>query len=172
MNDLTKEYIRLVETDRDFCEESFRRQVDYIKNSTAKYHGRVVRTLFIPKIFDSAAAEDLKNIAETMQTILCKVVKEYLDNHDFRKLFLFDSDLERLILTDCGYESFLPVARVDIFYNEDKIRVNISRDDDYKDSKLTFVGYDPNVVLSKDDDPESSLDEQATSEEITVTNVK
>ena len=59
-----------------------------------------------------------------------------------------------------------------IFYNEDKIRVNISRDDDYKDSKLTFVGYDPNVVLSKDDDPESSLDEPVTSEEITVSNVK
>ena len=59
-----------------------------------------------------------------------------------------------------------------IFYNEDKIRVNISRDDDYKDSKLTFVGYDPNVVISKDYDPESSLDEQATTEEITVTNVK
>ena len=59
-----------------------------------------------------------------------------------------------------------------IFYNEDKIRVNISRDDDYKDSKLTFVGYDPNVVISKDDNPESSLDEQATSEEIIVTNVE
>lgn len=57
-----------------------------------------------------------------------------------------------------------------IFYEGDDIRVNISRDDEYIDSKLTFVGYDPNVVLSKDDNPESSLDEKPTSEEIIVTN--
>ena len=139
MNELIKEYMRLVETDRKFCEESFRCQVDYIKNSTAKYHGRVVRTLFIPKIFDSATAEDLKNIAETMHTILCKVIKEYLDNPDFRKLFLFDSDLERLILTDCGYESLLPVARVDIFYNEDN-----------GDFKLCEINTDGTSAMNED----------------------
>ena len=139
MNELTKEYMQLIETDRNFCEESFRRQVDYIKNSTAKYHGRVVRTLAIPKIFNSAAAEDLKNIAETMHTILCKVIKEYLNNPDFRKLFLFDSDLEKLILTDCGYESLLPVARVDIFYNEDN-----------GDFKLCEINTDGTSAMNED----------------------
>lgn len=139
MNELTKEYMRLIETDRTFCEESFRRQVDYIKNSTAKYHGRVVRTLAIPKIFDTSTAQNLKNIAETMHTILCKVINEYLVNPNFRELFLFDSDLEQLILTDCGYDSLLPVARVDIFYNEDN-----------GDFKLCEINTDGTSAMNED----------------------
>ena len=48
---LEKEYREIVEKDLQahaVCAEKIR---DYIKNSTAQYHGRCVRTLYIPKLF-------------------------------------------------------------------------------------------------------------------------
>ena len=53
-------------------------------------------------------------------------------------------------------------------YNGDEINVLISRDDEFKDAILTIVGYNPNVVIDKTYNPESSLDDVETEEEINV----
>lgn len=119
MNNATKDYIRAVYSDFDENKKDFEKQIDYIKNSTAKYHGRVVRTLAVPKIFDKKTVEHFKYISETTHKILSKVIKNYLDDEGFRKYFGFEKELEDLILTDADYDCLLPVARVDIFYNEE-----------------------------------------------------
>jgi glutathionylspermidine synthase len=54
-----------------------------------------------------------------MYGILLKVTRRYLDDAAYRALFRFDPLLERLILSECKYPSLLPIARVDVFYNED-----------------------------------------------------
>ena len=113
--DYTKEIYAEIEPHK----ADFEKQIDYIKNSTAKYHGRVVRTLAIPKVFDAETVADFKRIAETTHGILTKIIREYLNSEDFRKHFDFDEELKNLILTDAGYDCLLPVARVDIFYNEE-----------------------------------------------------
>lgn len=58
-------------------------------------------------------------------------------------------------------------------YNEDEIIVKITRDDDYSESSVILVGYDPNDVYDKAYNPESSLDETPNETEIIIkTNIE
>jgi len=50
----------------------------------------------------------------------------------------------------------------------DEILINISRKDEYKDAKLTIVGYDPDTAIDKEYNPESSLDDVVGEEDIYV----
>lgn len=54
------------------------------------------------------------------------------------------------------------------FFEGDEITVKISRDDVFKPSVLTLVGYDPNVAFDKDDIAEVSVDEQVNEEDILI----
>lgn len=93
--------------------------LEYIKNSTAKYHGRCVRSLYMPKIFTADAAACLEQIAVKTYSILEKVISHYISDSDYRKLFGFDTYLERLIIRPPRYKGLLPIVRVDLFFNED-----------------------------------------------------
>ena len=54
------------------------------------------------------------------------------------------------------------------FFEGDEITVKITRDDEYAESELVLVGYDPNVVFDNDFVPESALDEPADEEHILI----
>jgi hypothetical protein len=54
------------------------------------------------------------------------------------------------------------------FLNGDKITVRISRDDLHKNSKLTLIGYDPNVAFDKTNISETVLDEPIDEEDIMI----
>ncbi len=77
------------------------------------------KTLSIPKIYTKEIVTKFNDIVETMYGICIKVIKEYINNADYRKLFPFSKELEELILVPNGYNSLLPIARFDIFYHED-----------------------------------------------------
>lgn len=94
------------------------KQSEYILNSTARYHGNYVYSLYIPKIFTTDDVAVFKNIVRTTYTILNKVIAEYERNPAYRKLFGFDKRLEELILRNDSYNCKLPIARFDIFYDE------------------------------------------------------
>lgn len=119
MNKFEKIYKDTFDADWQKSKIGFNAQTEYIKNSTAKYHGRVVRTLAIPKMFSERDCAELKFIAEKTHSILSKIIKNYLENENFRSYFFFDEKLNKLILAPTGYECMLPIARVDIFFNED-----------------------------------------------------
>lgn len=146
MNEAIKEYTEIINTDTERHRADFDKQIEYIKNSTAKYHGRVVRTLAIPKIFNSKTVSDFKNIAEVSHRILTKVINEYLTVPKFREQFLFEKQLEDLILTDAEYECLLPVARVDIFYNEET-----------GDFKFCEINTDGSSAMNEDRELNNSL---------------
>lgn len=92
---------------------------DYMKNSTAIYHGEVVDFTFVPRLFNAETRTTLENIATTTHTIVCKVIQRYLDDPEYRDCFDFDKRLEELILLPRGYDALLPFARFDIFLNEE-----------------------------------------------------
>ncbi len=146
MNNAIKEYSSLIKSDFKANKADFEKQIDYIKSSTAKYHGRVVRTLAIPKIFDTETVNDFKNIAETTHKILTKVIDEFLENPDFRVHFQFENELESLILTPAEYDCLLPVARVDIFYNEET-----------GDFKFCEINTDGSSAMNEDRELNNSL---------------
>ena len=97
------------------------RAVEYIKNSTAVYKGKPVPCLYMPKIFTADAYDSLKTAAETMHQILEKVIAKYHLDPGYRKLFPFASRLRDMILSDAGYSCLLPIARIDIFLNEEDL---------------------------------------------------
>ena len=98
--------------------KSFFEYKEYMLNSTAKYHGRVARTMYLPKIFTRTEVEIFRENVEQLFGIFDKVIAEYERNADFRDLFGFDERLEELILREKNYECNIPIARIDIFYNE------------------------------------------------------
>lgn len=121
MNEINNYYKNLIENDFEQNKRSHINSKEYLKNSTARYHGETIYSLFMPKIFPQNLVDTLNDTVKTMYSILTKVIKEYLINEEYRKLFGFDKRLEELILIDRGYESVLPICRLDIFLNEEDL---------------------------------------------------
>lgn len=53
-------------------------------------------------------------------------------------------------------------------YNGDEIDVLISRDDEFKEATLSIIGYNPNIIVDKTNNTESSLDDIVKEEEIEI----
>ncbi|MCI5649753.1 MAG: hypothetical protein MR332_10050 [Fusicatenibacter sp.] len=92
---------------------------DYLEHSSVAYHGRCVHTLHIPKIFTEKETAYFEQIVHTTYGIFEKIIREYLKNPQYRKCFPFSKELEELILVPNLYDSVLPIARFDIFFNEE-----------------------------------------------------
>lgn len=90
----------------------------YIKSSTAQSHGIYVHTLFIPKMFSEEMMDFFRKSADVMYKILEKVITKFEEDVKYRALFGFSSELCELILRERQYECLLPIARIDIFYDE------------------------------------------------------
>ena len=92
---------------------------NYLLSSTAKYHNRVVRTLYLPKLFTEREVRLFDQAITALYGIFDKVIAEYMTNEAYRRLFGFPLELEELILRDPGYHCNIPIARIDIFYQEE-----------------------------------------------------
>ncbi len=92
---------------------------DYLMQSTAKYHERVVRTLYLPKLYTEREVQCFRELVTTLYGIFDKVIRAYEEREDFRRLFGFSPELERLILRPKKYKCNIPIARIDIFHNDE-----------------------------------------------------
>ncbi|MEI2998706.1 MAG: hypothetical protein V8T51_05655 [Senegalimassilia faecalis] len=70
----------------------------YMDASTAIVHHQVVSTSFVPKLYDAASRQVMRDVVETTHRILCKVMQHYLDDAEYRKVFDYDPRLAELIL--------------------------------------------------------------------------
>ncbi|MHB1484005.1 MAG: glutathionylspermidine synthase family protein [Saccharofermentanales bacterium] len=121
MRELNDHYKKLIEDNFERNMTSSVQSLDYVKKSSARYHGGYIYSLYAPKIFPESAVRYLSDAVDTIYSILTKIIKEYIENEDYRKLFGFDERLESLILIDRQYDCFLPISRIDIFLNEDDL---------------------------------------------------
>ncbi|MCI8408183.1 MAG: glutathionylspermidine synthase family protein [Lachnospiraceae bacterium] len=119
MKNIQEKCKRYIEDNFSCCEESSKEELDYLEHSTAKYKGQTIYSLHIPKMFTLEAKAVLEHGAETMYGILYKVMREYLANPQYRKLFGFSKELESMICNTPHYENILPICRLDIFLNEE-----------------------------------------------------
>lgn len=78
-----------------------------------------LNTLMIPKLFSDNDLKVFEKAVSMTYSISNKVIKAYLEEPHYRRLFPFSKRMERLILADDHYRCDLPIARFDIFYNED-----------------------------------------------------
>lgn len=114
-----QEYKKLITDNLEGCREDAVKMRAALENSSAHYHGFTVHTLYIPKLYRAEDLEFLTRAADTTYGILEKVTEEYVKNPDYRKLFGFEERLERLILHEPPYKCYIPVARIDVFYDPD-----------------------------------------------------
>ena len=119
IKELVQEYREIVEKDLTVHGTSAQEISNYIQNSTAKYHGRCVRTLYIPKLFTLDEVALFEQLIETLYGIFYKVMDKYSQDAEYRKIFGFDERLEKLILREAAYDCPLPIARIDIFLDEE-----------------------------------------------------
>nr|MBQ8253109.1 hypothetical protein [Lachnospiraceae bacterium] len=116
---LNYEYKELVVGKEDEHRESALGIREYLMNSTAKYHGRVVRTLYLPKLFTPREIGVFDRAIKDLYGIFDKVYAEFERNESYRRLFGFSPELEELVLRQKKYSCNIPIARIDIFYDEE-----------------------------------------------------
>lgn len=119
MYQIAEEYKEYILSHEEECKASGAAIKEYLDHSTAAYNGLVVHTLHIPKIFTEKEIEYFRWIVKTTYGIVTKVIREYIDNPQYRAYYPFSKELEELILVPNLYDSLLPVARFDIFFNEE-----------------------------------------------------
>ena len=119
MYQIAEEYKEYILSHEEECKASGAAIKEYLDHSTAAYNGLVVHTLHIPKIFTKKEIEYFRWIVKTTYGIVTKVIREYIDNPRYRAYYPFSKELEELILVPNLYDSLLPVARFDIFFNEE-----------------------------------------------------
>ncbi|MCR5686933.1 MAG: hypothetical protein K6G58_02770 [Lachnospiraceae bacterium] len=89
------------------------------KYSSLYWDDKDRKGLYIPKIYDGQTVEDFKRICALTHSICSKVIREFKAHEDFRALYDFPEELLELIMLPAPYEGCLPIARFDIFYNEE-----------------------------------------------------
>ena len=92
---------------------------ELLEHSPLVWNGSLDKTVHIPKVFDEETIEEFRRIVGTSYRLFGKVIREYREHADYRKLFPFSKELEELILLPEQYDGFLPIARMDLFYHED-----------------------------------------------------
>lgn len=90
-----------------------------LEHSPLNWNGVMDKTVHIPKVFDMQTIDHFRRISKTAYRIFCKVIDEYRKSEDYRRLFPFSKELEDLIMIPPSYEGYLPIMRMDIFYNEE-----------------------------------------------------
>ncbi len=90
-----------------------------LEHSQLYWDGMLDKTIHIPKVFDEETIAHFEQIVSRAYQIFNKVIAEYRNNHEYRKLFPFSHELEELILLPVQYDSYLPILRMDLFYHED-----------------------------------------------------
>ena len=117
---LRDEYREYIDTHRDEMTEATREMRDDIEHSALNFRDEINgKPLAIPRLFSMEMKKQFDELTETTCGILKKVIKEYLEHEDYRRLFPFSKETEELILLSDDPVSLLPLARFDIFYHED-----------------------------------------------------
>ena len=90
----------------------------YLATTNALYHGGPLQWSFVPKIFSRRDLGYLAWIAQTMGRIMDKVTRRFVEDAAFRAAFELDPRIERLACLPNAFSTQIPIARVDIFLDE------------------------------------------------------
>ena len=120
VDSIRQEYIDYIDGHMEEAKEGTVSWRENLERSALFAKGEITsRPLMIPRIYKKETIREFERIADTTYRILTKVIREYIRCEEYRKLFPFPKELEELILVPTGYDSLLPLTRMDIFYHED-----------------------------------------------------
>lgn len=117
MQDERAEYISIVkDLDGDIPGRKAARTS--VEQSDAIVHGKPLEFPFVPYLFNADDRAFLERECTMAHGILCKLIDRFLQDPDYRPLFHFPEEVEKLILLPCSYSQKLPLCRLDLFLNE------------------------------------------------------
>lgn len=90
----------------------------YLEKSGVDAHGVPLNFSYFPYLVDKELNAVFTDIVETTHTILTKIIRHYIDDPEYRALFKYSKQLQNLIMLPCDYSQLLPMARFDIFIDE------------------------------------------------------
>ena len=93
----------------------------YIESSDVWVHGEPAPFPYVPYLFNARDRAYIKEQCRMAHTILCKLIRRFLDDEDYRAIFKFPKEVERLILLPCNYDQLLPMGRFDFFLDENDL---------------------------------------------------
>lgn len=115
---LQREYLEIIEA-LDGDAPSHALGDEYLMQTNALLKGKPMPWSFVPKVFSRRDLGYLSWIAQTTYRIMDKLTRAHLSDAEVRSKFGFSAELERLTLSPVGYACTIPIARVDIFLNEE-----------------------------------------------------
>lgn len=95
--------------------------LDFIRASDVWVHGEPAPFPFVPYLFNKADLDYIGAQCRMAHSILCKVIRRYLDDPSYRAMFKLPPEVERLVLLPCNYDQLLPMGRFDFFLDEDDL---------------------------------------------------
>lgn len=93
----------------------------YIEESDVRAYGQPVPYSYVPHLFGPDDVRFLENVSRMTHSILSKIIAHYVADPDYRRIFRYSPELERLILLPCPYGEMLPMARFDLFLDEEDL---------------------------------------------------
>ncbi len=118
MRGLTEEYLSVLGDLRGDA-QGRSAALKYLQSSDVDAHGEPLNFSYVPYLVDEDLHKTFSNIVSTTHRILCKIIKHYLEDEHYRALFGYSKQLQDLIMLPCDYSQLLPMARFDIFMDED-----------------------------------------------------
>lgn len=119
-NDINKKYLEIVRNKKEDYYRDYIDSKEKVMNSSAIYEGKPVPFLYNPMFFTEKDINTFNNLTDTLMTILNKVISKYIESKEYRKKFGYSKELEELILIDHKYKISVPIARFDIFYDDEE----------------------------------------------------
>lgn len=115
-NTIGERYIDIVKEDPERYYEDYKKLLEKVAKSTAKYKGEPVPAIYQPFFVSEEDEETFEYITEMMMRISDKVTKAYTAISAFRNTFDFDKKMKQLLIHKPLIKTAVPIARYDIFY--------------------------------------------------------
>ena len=91
----------------------------YVADSDCYVYGFPAPFSFVPAFYREEELKFMEDTVRMTHGILSKVIRRYVEDPEYRKIFAFPKAVEDLILLPCNYEEQLPISRFDFFLNEE-----------------------------------------------------
>ncbi|NLM07010.1 MAG: hypothetical protein GX219_08855 [Tissierellia bacterium] len=114
--DLDEKFINMLKDNPSKYLKDYLLAEEKVSRSTAIYKGEPVPFLLHPMMWTREDVDAFEKISKRITGITDKITDRYFKDSDYRKVFGYSEDAERLILRKKGYERNVPIGRFDIFY--------------------------------------------------------
>ncbi len=117
--ELDKAFIDCALTDSAETIADFKRLKRAVAVSNAVYLGKPCGVLYMPKFYTAQDVQHFQMIVDQMMALCRQMIDLYFSDETVRQKYAFGERLEKLILQETPYHSYIPMARFDFFYYDD-----------------------------------------------------